>query len=112
MITAKVNVVSGWGEEYARRVNAQVREAVREAAEAGAETASQIARARTRTGRMAQMEVLPVKGTPTGWEGGFRSRAWYAHFQSGGTPRIPPLRFLERGRDAARKALAERLSRL
>ena len=113
MIGAKINVAGSWGAEFAKRVNAQVRDAVADAAETGAEVASQAAAARRRTGRMQEMEVLPVKGTHDGWEGGFRSRAFYARFQSGGTKGgITPLHFFEKGRAAARKSLRERLSRL
>jgi hypothetical protein len=62
---------------------------------------------------MAEMEILPVRGTPTGWSGGFRSKAWYAGFQSRGTKSgITPLKFLEKGRTEARKSLIARLNRL
>lgn len=85
MISAKVNVVGGWGEQFARRVNAQVRDAMEDAAEVGAREAARAAAGRRRTGTMVKMEVLPVVGTPTGWQSGFSSKAWYAHFQSSGT---------------------------
>jgi hypothetical protein len=113
VIGAKVNVVGGWGEELARRVNRQVPLEVFKASEEGARVASEAARPRRRTGLMEQMQVLPVKGTPTGWTGGFKSRAWYAGMQSRGTVRgITPLGFLEKGRTEARKDLIARLNRL
>lgn len=34
---------------------------------------------------MADITALKVKGTPTGWEAGFRSPKFYAPFQSQGT---------------------------
>lgn len=113
MIQAKINVVGGWGQDFARRVNLQVRDAVSDASEVGAEVASHASQPRRRTGQMAQMEVLPVRGTVTGWMGGFRSRAWYAGFQSRGTKDgIRALGFLEKGRTEARKYLLARLNRL
>ncbi len=113
MIGAKVNVVSGWGDEFAKRVNRATRDAVQDAVEVGAREASAGAQTRRRTGKMAQMEVLDVRGTPTGWQAGFKSRAFYAGFQSRGTKRgITPLKFLEQGRSAARKNLIDRLNRL
>ncbi|MBA2642654.1 MAG: hypothetical protein H0U82_07000 [Actinobacteria bacterium] len=113
MISAKVNVVGNWGEDFAKRVNVRVKDELAEATEEGARVASAAASSRRRTGRMAEMEVLPVKGTPTGWTGGFKSRAWYAGFQSRGTSGgITPLGFLEKGRTEARKSLIARLNRL
>jgi len=141
MISANVNVVGGWGQDFARRVNRQVRIAVEQASEDGARVAG--AAAPRRTGRMATMETLPVKPTPTGWSGGFFSRAFYAGWQSTGTlgsrsrkvkaatlrrrqsasgqarlARVGSSRgikgsgFLEKGGTAARKSLIERLNRL
>ncbi len=113
MIGAKVNVVGGWGDEFAKRVNRATRDAVQDAVEVGAREASAAAQSRTRTGKMAQMEVLDVRGTPTGWQAGFKSRAFYADWQSRGTKRgITPLGFLEKGRSAAHKNLIDRLNRL
>lgn len=85
MIGASVNVAGGWGDAFARRVNADVRDAVTAASREGAETAAAIAQRRRRTGRMAEIEVLGTVGTPTGWEGGFRSPAFYAPFHDEGT---------------------------
>lgn len=113
MIGAKVNVVGNWGAEFAKHVNAKVADAVADASEDGAKVASAASQARRRTGHMAEMEILPVRGTPSGWTGGFRSKAWYAGFQSRGTKRgITPLKFLEKGRTEARKSLIARLNRL
>ncbi len=85
MIGARVNVVGRWGEEFARKANAQARLATQQAVEVGADVASAGAQARRRTGKMAEMEIIPVRGTPTGWTAGFRSKGWYAGFQSRGT---------------------------
>ena len=85
MISAKVNVVSGWGAKFAKEVNAQAKVAVERSSKVGAEIASQASLPRRRTGRMAKMDVLEVQGTPTGWAGGFKSEAFYAGFQSRGT---------------------------
>lgn len=113
MIKTTVHVGRGWGHDLAKRVNAQVRDAVQDAVEEGARVASRESLARRRTGKMAQIDVLPVRGTPTGWEAGFKSRAFYARMQSGGTARgVTALRFLEKGRTAARKYLKARLDRL
>jgi hypothetical protein len=113
MISARVNVVGSFGAELARRVNRQVRVELERASEAGARAASDAAASRKRTGRMAEMETLPVEGTPTGWTGGFRSKAWYAGFQSRGTRGgITALGFLEKGRSEARRDLLARLKRL
>lgn len=85
MIGARVDVRTGWGAEFARRVNAEVARAVAQASVVGAEAASQVASQRRRTGRMSRIEPVPVKGTPTGWAGGFKSEAFYSGFQSQGT---------------------------
>jgi hypothetical protein len=85
VIGAKVDVRSGWGEELAREVNMRVRGMVEAASETGADEAAAAAGARRRTGRMANIDKVPVVGTPDGWEGGFRSKAWYSGFQSRGT---------------------------
>ncbi len=113
MIGARVNVVGRWGEEFARKANAQAKSATQNAVEVGAQVASAGAQARRRSGDMSEMQIIPVRGTPTGWAAGFRSKAWYAGFQSRGTKRgITPLKFLEQGRSAARKNLIDRLNRL
>lgn len=85
MISAKVSVEKGWGDRFARAIERQVPAMVVDAAEDGAKVASQASLARRRTGRMAKMDVLPVTPTPRGYQGGFRSRAFYAGFQSRGT---------------------------
>lgn len=85
MISARIDLVSGWGEKMARKLEQRARDAVRPAAEEGAKIASAASASRRRTGRMAQMEILPTTTTPRGFAGGFRSKAWYAGFQSRGT---------------------------
>lgn len=139
MISARVDLVSGWGERMARELERQARDAIRPACEEGARVASQASAPRRRTGLMAQMEVLPTVATPRGYAGGFRSKAYYAGFQSRGTRglrrgrlsaatlrrrasasgrarsgggAISPLGFLERGAAAARRALLARLNRI
>jgi hypothetical protein len=142
MISARVDIGKAWGDEFARAIERQARIELERAMEEGAEVASQASLPRRRTGRMAQMDVLPVIPTPTGYQGAFRSRAFYAGFQSSGTGGtrkrkvraatlrrrqtpsgqarqaaygsrgITPLGFLEKGRSAARKSLVARLNRL
>lgn len=85
MIGAKIDVRTGWGAEFAKEVNERVRVAVTEASEHGADVASDIAQRRRRTGRMAKINAVSTRGTPTGWEGGFKSEAFYSGFQSRGT---------------------------
>ncbi len=85
MISARISLEKGWGDAMARRIERQVPTLVREAAEDGADVAASASQARRRTGRMAEMDVLPVTPTPRGVSGGFRSRAFYAGFQSRGT---------------------------
>lgn len=85
MIQAKVDVGKTWGPEFARRVNAQVRDALADASKVGADVASQASQSRRRTGRMAEIEAVPVRPTVSGWEAGFDSKAFYARFQSEGT---------------------------
>lgn len=85
MIGARVDVRLDWGAEIAREINLEVRDAVADASDVGAEVASAASLSRRRTGRMARIEAVPVVGTPDGWEGGFKSEAFYSGFQSRGT---------------------------
>jgi hypothetical protein len=85
MIQARISLSAGWGERMARQLEGKARAALPDAAKQGARVASSAAQARRRTGRMAQMELLPVERTPRGFSCGFRSQAWYAGFQSEGT---------------------------
>jgi hypothetical protein len=85
VISASIDVGRDWGRELAAQINADVRDAVVASAEEGAQLAASIASSRSKTGHMAAIEQLPVRGTPDGWAGGFRSPAYYAHFQSAGT---------------------------
>ncbi len=117
MIGAKVDVRKGWGVELARKVNAEIPAKLERAAEAGAREASQRSLARTRSGDMATMTTLEVRGTGDGWLGGFASAAWYARLHSkgynaGGVTPVPGLKFLEAGRTVARRALVDELNRL
>lgn len=85
MISARISIERGWGDRFARRIESQVPGHLRSATEEGAKVASDASLPRRRTGRMARMDVLPVVPTPRGYQGGFRSRAFYAGFQSTGT---------------------------
>ena len=84
MIRARVDVSTDFG-SITDAVNQLARRAVTEGAQEGARTAAQVASARRKTGLMATMEVLPVRGSPDGWEASFRSRAPYRIFQDLGT---------------------------
>lgn len=112
MISARVSLETGWGQAMARRIESRVPALMREAAEDGAQVASDASRSRSRTGRMATMDVLPVARVPRGYTGGFRSRAWYARIQSSGSRKIRGLGFLEKGAAAMRRSLVARLNRL
>lgn len=85
MIGARVDVRTGWGAEFAREVNQQVAHAVAEASHVGARVASQEASKRRRSGKMDVVAAVEVVGTTQGWEGGFRSAAFYSGMQSRGT---------------------------
>lgn len=85
MIRATVDVRTGWGAELAKRVNHRVAADLADASAHGAKVAASAAQARRRTGEMANIRPVAVRGTPTGWEAGFRSEAWYSGFQSRGT---------------------------
>ena len=67
------------------KVIAQAKEAVMAGALVGAQVAGQVAAARSVSGKMASMEVLPVRQTPDGYEASFRSPAYYRLFQDLGT---------------------------
>lgn len=84
MIRARVDVSTDFGAITAE-VNALARRSVLAGAQEGARVASAIAATRRDTGLMQQMEVLPVRGSPDGWEASFRSRAPYRIFQDLGT---------------------------
>ncbi len=84
MIRARVDVSTDFG-AITEAVNDLARRAVQAGALVGARVAGQLAATRRDTGLMAQMEVLPVRGSPDGWEASFRSRAWWRLFQDLGT---------------------------
>lgn len=83
MIGARIDV-RRWGPELAKQINAEVGPMVVAASKVGADVAAQ-AVTRRRTGRMAHIEPVATRGTPDGWEGGFKSEAFYSGFQSRGT---------------------------
>lgn len=90
MISARVDVRTGWGVEFAREVNQQIARELRAATELGAQEAARVASRRRKTGALATIEAVDVIATPEGWEGGFRSKAarnsqFYSGFQSRGT---------------------------
>lgn len=85
MIGARIDVRKGWSADIARTINLQVAEAVADASRVGAQVAASAAGARRRSGDMAEIKPVDVRGTADGWEGGFRSKAWYSGFQSRGT---------------------------
>ncbi len=118
--------------EITADVNRLAQEAVTAAAAAGATVARQIASSRTETGRMAGIRVERVRGSENGWDASFVSPVFYAWMQNYGTlgnrtkplkqaPRtgrtrepgtgIEPLRFLEAGRSAGRRAMMARVRR-
>jgi hypothetical protein len=84
VIGARVDVRTGWGAELAKEINLKVKDAVGDASKVGAEVAAS-AVTRRRTGKMAHIEPVEVLGTPDGWEGGFKSEAFYSGFESRGT---------------------------
>lgn len=115
-----------------REINELAKQAVAAGAQAGAQVASAIAAQRSDTGAMAGMRVSSADGTPDGWRASFVSPVFYAWFQNYGTlgnrrkrlkqaPRtdrtrapgtgIKPLRFLDAGRAAGRRAMLEHISR-
>lgn len=127
LLRTRVDVVSNFG-AINDRVNEIGRRAVQAGAEAGAQTAASIASQRSKSGRMAAIQVLPARGTPDGWEASFQSPVVHAWFQNYGTlgsrrkalkqpPRgnrtrapgtgIEPLGFLDAGRRAGRKAMMD-----
>jgi hypothetical protein len=79
-----VDITTDFGQITAG-VNTLARRAVQAGAQAGAQVAAGVASQRRDTGLMAQMEVLPVHGSPDGWEASFRSRAPWRIFQDLGT---------------------------
>ena len=84
MIRSRVDISTDFG-QITDGVNALARRAVQAGALEGARVASAIASERRDTGLMAQMEVLPVRGSPDGWEASFRSRAYWRLWQDLGT---------------------------
>lgn len=84
MISSRVRVTDNFPRVTAA-VDELAREAVEEGARVGAASASRAASSRRDSGLMEEMDVLPVEAAADGWRAGFRSRAWYAQFQDGGT---------------------------
>lgn len=84
-----MNVRRGWGDELARAKNREVAHALDVASRHAAAEARRVASARRRAGddsvHMSDITAARVVGTVDGWEGGFKSPAWYSGFQSRGT---------------------------
>ena len=131
LVKARVDISSDFP-RITREVNELAKRAVMAAAVEGARAASAIASTRSKSGRMAAIQVEPVRGSPDGWVASFVSPAIEAWFQNYGTlgnrrkrlkqaPRgnrtrapgtgIEPLRFLEAGRRAGLAAMRRELSR-
>lgn len=90
-----------------RRWDDAIGDALQDAAREGAETSERVAQNRVRTGLMSNIQIGPVRRSRRGnIYITFGSPAWYARFHEKGTSRgIKPLRFLSRGRTAARKVV-------
>ena len=84
MVRSRVDITTNFG-PITQAVNDLARDAVSAGALTGARVASQIAGQRRETGQLATMDVLPVRGSPDGWEASFRSRAPHRLFQDLGT---------------------------
>lgn len=131
LVSCTVDVTDDFGRVTAA-VNDLARRAVEAAAREGAAVAASVAAERSKSGRMAGIRPDNAIGTPDGWRSSFVSPVHYAWFQNYGTlgnrrkrlkqpPRtertraegtgIEPLRFLEAGRRAGRKALLETIAR-
>src|SRR5678815_144758 len=125
VVKAKVDVTNEFP-RITRGVSDIARDSVRIAAREGARAASSVASTRSKTGRMAEMRVSSVDGTPDGWAASFTSPVFYAWFQEYGTlgnrrkalkrapsgdrtrepgTGIEPLGFLAAGRRAGRAAM-------
>ena len=125
LVKSRVDVYSQFG-RLTRELDDLARDAVAIAAREGANVAGQIAAERSKTGQMASMRVSSPSRTPDGWTASFTSPVPYAWHQNYGTlgnrrkplkqsPRtgrtrqpgtgIEPLRFLDAGRSAGRRAM-------
>ena len=89
MIRARVDVTTNFG-AITDAVDELSRRAVTVGAAVGARAASRVVVEEGRVGetrKLQQVRVLPVRGTPDGWEASFRSEAYYRLFQDLGTLR-------------------------
>jgi hypothetical protein len=82
----------GWDEMLIHDVDTALGQAVRDATLQMAKAATDLARRRQRAGsHRKMMEITEIntfpysEGWTSGWEGGIKSPAWYAWFQSDGT---------------------------
>lgn len=129
-VRSTIHIENRFGEITAA-VNDLARRAVHTGAVAGGREAATRAAGRSKTGRMAAIQVTPPYGTVSGWEASFQSPVFYAWFQNYGTlgnrdkplkgsPRtdrtrepgtgVEPLHFLDAGRRVGRKAMLQTLN--
>jgi hypothetical protein len=131
LVKSRVDVTTSF-DRITADVNAAAKRAVEMAAREGAHVAAQVASSRSKSGRMAAIQVEPARGTVDGWEASFVSPVLYAWMQNYGTlgnrkkalkrpPRtkrtrapgtgIEPLGFLDAGRRAGVAALRREIAR-
>jgi len=129
-ITSSVKVSNGFPELRRRIHEGAIPRALNAAAAEGAQVARDVASERRQTGAMANVKVAPARRTVRGWDALIVSPPFYAWFHEHGTlgnrrrklkqpgrarrdrsagTGIKPLRFLGRGRTAARRALLAHL---
>ena len=129
LVKTRVDVFNNF-RQISREIDELAREAVFVGAREGATVAASVASTRSKSGAMANMRVSSASRTPDGWEASFTSPVHYAWFQNYGTlgnrrkplkqnPRtgrtrdpgtgVEPLRFLDAGRAAGRRAMLEHI---
>lgn len=107
VIHSTVNLTNNFG-NISRNVEEVARHAVGVAAREGGQVAAEKAAERRKTGAMGSIRVSSPTRSDFGWEATFLSPVFYAWFQDRGTKTgISPLRFLEAGLAAGRKAMRE-----
>jgi hypothetical protein len=131
-LTSSVKVSNGFPQLRWRIHEGAIPRALNAAAKDGAEVARGIASERSRTGAMANVKMVPARRSTRGWDALIISPPFYAWFHEHGTlgnrrrklkqpgrarrdrrpgTGIRPLRFLGRGRTAARRSLLDYLQR-
>ena len=130
-INTRVDVTNNFA-AITRQVTDLARDAVAIGAREGGKVASAAAASRSKTGAMANIRVSSPSTTPDGYEASFISPVFHAWLQNYGTlgnrrkplkqsPRtnrtrepgtgVKPLRFLDAGRTAGRKAMLDHIAR-